>query len=113
MKVVFLDTTLDSSLIGGAHTFLHKILNGLNKKNVEVHFITKGAPVSKTAINIENSGAIFHNQLWSKNSLVEEAAPILANWMNKLKPDVYVVSVSPDIGWVVLPFLLPGIATIA
>jgi glycosyltransferase involved in cell wall biosynthesis len=113
MRVVFLDTTMDGTLFGGAHTFLHKIFEGLNQKGIEVHFITKGTPIAKTAVNIENAGAIFHNKIWKKSSLVEDAAPILADWLNKLKPDVYVVSVSPDIGWVVLPYLSPSIATIA
>ena len=113
MRVVFLDTTMDGSLVGGAQTFLHKILKGLNNRDVEVHFVTKGTLVSKTAINIEKSGAIFHNKLWPASSLVEEAALVFANWLNKLKPDVYIVSVSPDIGWVVLPYLSPDIATIA
>jgi glycosyltransferase involved in cell wall biosynthesis len=113
MKVVFLDTTLDGSLIGGAHTFLHQILGGLSKRGIEVHFITKGHPVAKTAQNIENAGGIFHNTIWPKDSLTEDSAPLLVKWLEKLKPDVYVVSVSPDIGWVVLPSLSPGIATFA
>lgn len=113
MKVVFLDTTLDGTLVGGAQTFLHKILEGLKRRDTEIHFITKGKPVSKTAINIDKSGALFHNNLWPKKALIEDAAPLLGNWLNKLKPDVYVVSVSPDIGWAVLPYLSPGIATIA
>ena len=113
MKIVFLDTTMDGSLIGGGHTFLHKILRGLRERNVEVHFVTIGSPSAKTAENIEDSGAIFHNQLWPKYSLVEDAAPVLAAWLEKLSPDVYVVSASPDIGWVVLPYLSSHIATLA
>ena len=88
MKVVFLDTTLDGYLIGGAHTFLHKILGGLKKRGIEVHFITKGNPIAKTALNIENAGAIFHNAIWPKFSLIEDSAPILANWLEKIHPDI-------------------------
>lgn len=113
MKVVFLDTTLNSTLVGGAQTFLHKILAGLNSRGIEVHLVTKGEPKSKTALNIENAGGIFHNNVWSKSLLTEDAAPVLAKWLEDLKPDIYVVSVSPDIGWVVLPHLSPEIATIA
>ncbi|HSU28588.1 MAG TPA: glycosyltransferase family 4 protein [Chitinophagaceae bacterium] len=113
MKVVFLDTTLDSSLLGGAHTWLYNILRGLKQKGVEVHLVTKGRPGSKTSAKIENSGAIIHNNIWPASMLVEDAAPLLAGWLNKLKPDVFIVSVSPDIGWVVLPYLDPAIATLA
>jgi len=42
--------------------------------------------------------------------LPEESARILADWINKLSPDVYVISVSPDIGWLALPFLSTDIA---
>ncbi len=113
MKIVFLDTTMDGAIIGGAHTFLPKILNGLNRRNVEIHLVTKGRPSEKLAQGLKDSGAIIHNKLWPEYSLVEDATPILADWLNKLKADVFVISASGDIGWTVLPYLSPNIATVA
>ena len=113
MRIVFLDNTLDGNLFGGAQTFLYNILRGLKQRDIEVHIVTSGIPSAITAQNIANAGAIFHNTIWPRYSLVEEAAPVLATWLNQLAPDVFVVSVSPDIGWVVLPYLSPNIATLA
>jgi glycosyltransferase involved in cell wall biosynthesis len=102
---------MDGSSFGGAHTFLFKVMEGLHERGIEVHFITKGKLVARTALYIETSGVHFHNNLWPESILVEDAAPVLAEWMETLNPDVYVVSVSPDIGWIVLPYLAPHIAT--
>lgn len=112
MKVVFLDTTMEGNLIGGAHTFLVRIMQELSRRGHQVDFITKGKPRAKTAANIENSGARIHPEIWNPTLLVDDAAPILADWINQLNPDVYVVSVSPDIGWAVLPYLDSNIATL-
>ena len=113
MRLVFLDTTLDSPFFGGAQTFLFKLMKELGKNGVEVHFITKGRIHSERMEGIKDSGAILHTRLWPKSILVDEAALRLANWINELNPDVYIVSVSADIGWLVLPHLSPTIATCA
>lgn len=60
---------------------------------------------------IEDSGAIVQINPWGKKGLVEDIAPLFNGWINELKPDVYVISTSADIGWVVLPFIDPRIAT--
>lgn len=112
MKIVLLDTTLDGNLIGGAHTFLVKILHSLSSSGHETHFVSKGEPSAKTAKGIDKSGAKMHLDLWGRNLLVDDATPILATWVNEQNPDVYVVSASPDIGWTVLPHLDPQIATL-
>jgi glycosyltransferase involved in cell wall biosynthesis len=112
MKIAVIDTTIDGELIGGAQTFLPKLLKGLIDKGSEVHLITKGAPNEKVSRQIEESKAILHTSLWNAEDFVEETAPVLAKWINELNPDVYLISVSADIGWVVLPFLNPNIATL-
>lgn len=112
MKIAVIDTTIDDDLIGGAHTFLPKLLKGLVAKGNEVHLITKGTPNEKVFRQIEESKAILHTNLWEADGFVEETAPVLAKWLNALNPDIYLISASGDIGWVVLPLLDPRIATL-
>src|SRR6188768_1551852 len=107
MKIAVIDTTIDGELIGGAHTFLPKLLKGLIERGNEVHLITKGAPNEKVRLQIEESNAILHTDLWQSDGFVEDTAPVLAKWLNALNPDVYLISASGDIGWVVLPLLNP------
>jgi len=112
LKVVIVDTTIDEDLIGGAHFFLPNLIKELVEKGYEIHLVTKELPNEKVRKSILKSGVILHIDLWNKNSLVEKAAPFFANWVNKIKPDVYLISASADIGWVALPFLDPQIATL-
>ena len=113
MRLVFLDTTLDSPFFGGAQTFLFKLMKELGNDGMEVHFITKGKIIPDRMKWVTDCGAILHTRLWPKSILIDEAALLLADWINALKPDVYIVSVSADIGWLVLPHLSPTIGTCA
>jgi glycosyltransferase involved in cell wall biosynthesis len=113
MRIVIVDTTLAGPLIGGAQTFLPSLLKGLAEQGHEIHIVSKGMPDERILKPIQNSEAILHTSLWKENLLVEDAAPVFAKWINDLEPDIYLVSVSPDIGWVVLPLLNPGIARLA
>lgn len=112
MKIAVIDTTIDGETIGGAQTFLPKLLAGLRERGNEVHLITKGIPNKKVRAKIEESKATLHCEIWNPNDFVETAAPVLAEWLNKLAPDIYLISVSADIGWAVLPMLDPQIATL-
>ena len=111
MRIVIVDTTLQGPLIGGAQTFLPFLIKGLYAKGHEVHLVANDKPDKRIEKQITESGAIMHSRLWKRNTLVEDAAPIFANWVNNLYPDIYLISVSADIGWVVLPYLDPAIAT--
>lgn len=112
MKILFVDTTMDGPLVGGAHTFLVQLMTGLTGAGHEVHFISKGIPTAKSSAMIRESDAVIHTDLWDGTQIVDDAAPVVAKWINDLRPDVFVVSVSPDIGWAVLPMLDSGIATL-
>jgi hypothetical protein len=112
MKIAVIDTTINGTALGEAHRFLPEFLKGLIAKGHEVHLITKGAPNEKIRQQIEESKAILHTNLWNPDDFVEETAPVLAKWLNELNPDVYLISVSDDIAWVVLPLLNPQIATL-
>ena len=113
MKIAVIDTIIDSDQIGGAHAFLPKLLTGLIAKGNEVHLIAKGRSSEKFRREIEDSKAILHIDLWQADGFVEETAPVLAKWLNDFAPDIYLISNSADIGWVVLPLLDPRIATLA
>lgn len=112
MRIIIVDTTIDEELIGGGHTFLPILIKGLISKGHELHLVTKGAPNKKLVEYIIDSGVHVHSNLWSKNSFVEETAPVFAKWVNEMNPDIYLISASSDIGWVTLPYLNSGIATL-
>ncbi len=113
MKVALVDTTLSGPLIGGAQTFLMDLATGLVKRGDEVHIITSGSPDFRIAGRLIESGAYLHTNLWPSHYVVQDITAGFATWMRNLNPDVYVVSVSWDIGWTVLPRLQPEIATVA
>lgn len=109
MRILFIDTTTDSPEIGGGHLILPAIMNQLFKRGHEVHLVTKGRTNSKLRQLIEMSGAVLHVSPWRKKAPVSDLAPIFADWINSIKPDVYVISNSAAIGWVVLPLLPPDL----
>jgi glycosyltransferase involved in cell wall biosynthesis len=111
MRIVLVDTTLGGDLIGGAQTFLIKLLTGLGSAH-EVRLLSGGTPGERVRNAIEASKATTHSNLWSRADLVDYVTPNVAAWVNDLRPDVFVVSVSADIGWTVLPLLDPRIATV-
>jgi glycosyltransferase involved in cell wall biosynthesis len=112
LKIVIVDTTLQGPLIGGAQTFLPSLIKGLHQHGHEIHLISTGKPDQRVSKQIESSGAILHTGLWNKRDFAEDAAPVFAKWINYLQPDIYLVSVSPDIGWLVLSYLEPAVATL-
>ena len=111
MKIAVIDTTNDEELIGGGHLFLPPLLSGLIGRGHEVHLITKGTPNERIRPQINASGVALHHNLWNKPTIAEDAASVLAKWSNELAPDVFLISNSADIGWVVLPLLDRDIAT--
>ena len=112
MKILIVDTTMDGRIFGGAQTFLVQFMSGLNAAGHDVHFLSKGDPVAKSAAGIEETGAAIHRDVWTGSILIDDGTPEVAKWVNELQPDVFVISVSPDIGWTVLPLLNFSIATL-
>ena len=113
MNVLLVDTTLAGPVIGGAQTFLLDLEAGLVELGLAVHVATAGQPERRIAASLEQTGASVHTDIWPSPYLVEDIAPGFADWVHDLNPDVYIVSVSPDIGWAALPHLQPKIATVA
>ncbi len=112
MKIIIVDTTLAGPLIGGAQTFLPELLRGLTKKGHQVLVVSNGEPDKRVKKQLEDSGAKIEPAAWKKNALAQDAAPVFAKWVNAIRPDLYIVSVSPDIGWLTLPMLDPSITTL-
>ena len=111
MRILLADTTIGGSLIGGAQTFLVKLLRGLIDDGHDVHLLADGEGEGWVRDALRETGAKIHSNLLG-GDLVDDATPRIAEWINELSPDVYVISVSPDIGWSVLPHLDPRIATL-
>lgn len=89
------------------------VLDGLSANGHEVHLLAAGAPDPRIAGALADSDVNLDLNVWNGPGLVEDLAPRLAKWVNSLKPDVFVVSTSPDIGWVVLPLLAGQIGTVS
>jgi glycosyltransferase involved in cell wall biosynthesis len=62
---------------------------------------------------LQRAGTDVVMNLWSRRHLPEGQASRLGAWLNRVRPDVYIVSISPAAGWLALPLLDPGIATMA
>ena len=125
MRIIVVDTTLSGDLIGGAQTFLIKLLDGLVRVGNDVVFASGGEPNGKIAAGLSLAPAkqseiaraqggsfVSDTTAWTAGRLVEDVTPLFAAWLNRLRPDVFVISVSGDIGWSVLPHLNHSIATL-
>lgn len=113
MRIVFVDTTLTTPPTGGAHTFLVSAAKALGQRGHSVSVITaKGADYSMVE-SLRAAQAEVLDDLWSANDLPDTRAEKLANWVNDRNPSVYVISVSPDCGWLALPLLNLNIATVS
>jgi len=112
MKIAVIDTTIGTDLIGGAHTFLAEMIKRLVDNGHDVHFVTRGEPTEKVRRQVEDSNAKLYLRVWNENDLIDDSGPVLAKWVNDLAPDIFLISASGDMGWVVLPLLDPKIATL-
>jgi glycosyltransferase involved in cell wall biosynthesis len=113
MRLVFVDTGLTTPPTGGAHTFLAHLGAGLVARGHAVAVITVPGPARALAAALVTAGVAVKTDLWRPYHLPEERAARLARWVNADPPDVYVVSVSGDAGWLALPLLAPGVATVS
>jgi len=113
MHIVLVDTTLTTPPTGGAQTFLVDLAESLVDRHYKVSIVTQPGPEARTIDALRQAGAELHTNLWSKTHLPEDKAAHLAAWVNANDVQVYVVSISPDVGWVTLPLLDPAIATLS
>ena len=113
MHVVFVDTTLTTWPTGGAQTFLVELSQALIQKDWRVSIITEPGPETSIVRALAQAGAEVRFDLWRTAHLPEERGSRLASWVNSEEPDIYVVSISPDAGWLALPTLKSSICTVS
>jgi hypothetical protein len=113
MKIAIIDTGLNAAPPAPARAFLPKLLTGLTGHGDEVHLIEKEPPAENVVWRLEVKNERLHRSELSAAVSAEDAAPVLIKRLNELQPDIYLIWTSEDVGWAVLPFLHPGIATLA
>src|ERR1051325_6512909 len=111
MHVVIVDTTFTTPPTGGAHTFLVDLSTILVSRGWQVSVVSQPGHDQAIGRALIEGGAEVTMKLWQRRHLPEEKASRLANWVNRERPDAYVVSASPDVGWLALPLLDSSIAT--
>jgi hypothetical protein len=113
MKIAVIDTGLTDAFPAEARAFLPKLIEGLINQGDEVHHITKEVPPEEVVRRLEVKNESLHRSEIRTDAPVEEAAAELVIGLNAIKPDIYLIWASEDVGWAVLPFLNPTIATLA
>jgi glycosyltransferase involved in cell wall biosynthesis len=113
MHAVIIDTTLTTPPTGGAQTFLVELCRALVKLDWQISVVTQPGPERAIVDSLRAVSAEVHMNLWPASDLPEEKASRLANWVNTHEVTVYVVSISPDVGWLALPLLDANIATLS
>jgi glycosyltransferase involved in cell wall biosynthesis len=113
MHVVIVDTTLTTPPTGGGQTFLVDLARSLKDRGYRISVVTQPGPEKRILDALRQFGVELHLNLWSSYHLPEEKASRLSAWVNANSVQVYIVSISPDAGWVALPLLDPSIATLS
>jgi glycosyltransferase involved in cell wall biosynthesis len=113
MNVVFVDTSITTPPTGGAHTFLVNLCASLAESGDRISVVTEPGQEATISSALQKAGTKVVMNIWSRTHLPEERASRLASWVNREHPDVYIISVSPDAGWLALPLLDPSIATLS
>ena len=113
MHIVFIDNLIMVPPTGGAHTFLVELGGALVRLNHRVSVVTETGPEQSLTKALTASGATVVTGVWRAVDLPEQRAELLTRWVKRAEADVFVVSVSPDAGWLALPLLSPAAATVA
>src|ERR1700687_3949793 len=113
MHAVIVDTTLTTPPTGGGQTFLIELCRAFTHLGWRMSVVTQPGPELAVVASLVKAGADVHDKIWRRAHLPEERGRALAAWVNSESPDVYVVSISPDAGWLALPLLDPLIPTVS
>jgi glycosyltransferase involved in cell wall biosynthesis len=111
MHVCIVDTTLTTPPTGGAQTFLVELSQAFVRLGFQMSVVTQPGSDNSILDKLKQAGANVLDSIWRRADLPEERGTKLAAWVNLVKPDVYVISISPDVGWLALPLLDPSIPT--
>lgn len=113
MHIVVVDSTITTPPTGGAHTFVVELTCALVRRGERVSLVTQPGPERSLVNAMRDAGVEIHEEIWRAVDLPEERARRLASWVNGQGADAYIVSVSPDAGWLALPLLDARTATVA
>ncbi len=113
MRIGFIDTTLTTPPTGGATTFLVELCTALATRGDRVTVVAQPGPDQSVARRLQAAGVEVRQDLWRRAHLPEERAARLARWVSEQQVKVFVISISADAGWVVLPLLGPSIVTMS
>ena len=113
MHACIVDTTLTTPPTGGAQTFLVELCQALVRMGWRMSVVTQPGPDGAIVASLKDVGAEVLDDIWRRAQLPEERGKALAAWVNSEKPDVYVISISPDTGWLALPSLDASIPTVS
>ena len=111
--IVFIDTTLTTPPTGGGQTFLVILTRHLIEQGWTVSLVTQPGPEQAIVEALRDIGTNVVDDLWSASDLPHERAQYVADWVHEHRPDVYVVSITPDVGWLALPSLDEDVATMS
>jgi glycosyltransferase involved in cell wall biosynthesis len=113
MHIVIVDTTLTTPPTGGAQTFLVDLAGSLIERGYQVSVVTQPGSEKRILDALRRVAVGVQLNLWRSFHLPEEKAARLSAWVNANSVQVYIISISPDVGWVTLPLLDPSIATLS
>lgn len=113
MRSVFIDSTLATPPFGGATTFLVELCGALAARGDQVTVVTDPGPDHSIARRLRACGVEVRFDIWHRAHLPEERAQRLVSWIHKERANVFVISISPDAGWLALPLLPSSVATIS
>lgn len=113
MHAVIIDTTMTTPPTGGSHKFLVDLCAPLAARGWALTFVAQPGPERGIVEALRAAGAEVRERVWRERHLPEERAARLAAWLNRLRPDAYVISTSPDAGWLALPLLDASVPTIS
>ena len=113
MHAIIIDTTMTTIPTGGSHKFLVDLCPQLLARQWTLSFVAQPGPDRSIVDALRAAGAEVREEIWRERHLPEERAERLASWANSLHPDAYVISTSPDAGWLALPLLDDSIPTVS
>lgn len=109
--VAVVDTEM-GRILGGAQTYLLRLLPRLLSRGHHVEVVTEGSPEPRFAALLRESGVCVHSAIWRYPSVPEDAARLLAAWFGQGGFDVFLLSASAAAGWLALPLLSPSVAVV-
>lgn len=111
-ELLFIDTEM-GKVVGGAQTFLTRLLPELERRGHTPFAMVSSSPVPSYAETLVQHGVRVVPGAWRYDRIVQDSAPRLADWVNSRRDLIYVVSVSSGIGWAAIPLLRVDVPTLA